>query len=146
MKATTPRITDRPRSLVTHLIRLTGASPGEARLFANSSGRAAIKRLGIKPAVKTRTKTTVTGRHTLAALTDKTTGESTVKHVRRKKGVPVHRWTLDQAALILIDMKPRKAEYKQMQADAFDALGSIKRAAAPLRRLPRHRKRSRRNR
>lgn len=127
--------TQRPRSLVTHLIHLTGAHPVDARMFINSSGRAAIKRLGIKPAVKTRTKSTITGRHLITAPEP-----GVKKHVRRRKSVPVHRWTLAQFTLILYGMNPRKAEYKQMRQDAFDTLAVIDKASTPLRRLPRHRR------
>lgn len=144
MNATTPSATHRPRSLVTHLIRLTGADPVDARLFANSSGRAAIKRLAIKPAVKTRTRTTVTSRHTIAAVADKRTGEIIKKHVRRRKGVPVHRWTLAQALDVINEMKPRKAAYKEMQEAAVIAGLEACRTQPVLRRLPRHRKWSKR--
>lgn len=167
MHTTTTRAA-RPRSLVTHIIHLTGANPVDARLFANSSGRAAIKRLNIKPAVKTRTKTTVMRRHLIIA-----DGMGVKKHVRRKKGVPVHRWTLAQAVLIIHEMKPRKDEYKEIRQRAHAALPQpvrdtlddfsknaksglekAKRTAItaitdagkpkPLRRLPRHRTRSKR--
>lgn len=177
----TTRRATRPRSLVTHLVRLSGANPLDARLFANSSGRAAIKRLAIKPVVKARTRTTVTGRHVIVAVADKKTGEMVKKNVRRRGrtsrrregSVNVHRWTLAQAALVIHEMKPRKDEYKEIREMALatlrqparDALDTYLKDAKngkekakqavlatitdaytpkPLRRLPRHRTRSKR--
>lgn len=138
MHTTTTRAA-RPRSLVTHIIHLTGANPVDARLFANSSGRAAIKRLKIKPVIKARTRTTVTGRHLIVA-----TGMGTKKNVRRRKGVPVHRWTLGQAIEIINEMKPRKTEYKEIQQAAILAGLDATSPLPTLRRLPRHRRWSKR--
>jgi hypothetical protein len=140
------RNTSRPRSLVAHLIHLTGADPITARMFATASGDPAIKRLRIRPAVTARTKKTVTKRHTIAPVLNKKTGEVEKKNVRRRKGVKVRRWTLDQAAQIIAEMKPRKNEYKDMKAAALDAIKAVEEAASapPLRVLPRHRRWSKR--
>jgi len=133
--STTRQRHERPRSLVTQVIRLSGADPVDVRMFLNSSGRAAIKRLGIRPVAKGRTKTTITGRHIILAPEP-----GVRKHVRRRKGVPVHRWTLSQAALIVSEANPRKVEYKQIKENALGGVQAIVEATRPLRRLPRHRR------
>lgn len=133
---------DRPRSLVSHLVHLSGADPITARKLIDSSGKAALKRLGIQPAVKTRTKTTARdGRH--ITIVDKTTGET--RRARRRRSVPVYRYTIGQAASVIADMNPRKAEYKELQEVALaNVSATFKGAHRTMRMLPRHKKWSKR--
>lgn len=133
--------TDRPRSLVSHLIHLSGTDPVTARKFIDASGKAALARLGIRPAVKARTRTTVHGRHRVISLVDRASGEKRTKHVRPRKPGHVYRYTLDQVAAVLTDMKPRKAEYKELRETALATLAT---PPVTLRRLPRHKKWSKR--
>lgn len=140
-------LTDRPRSLVSHVMHLAGADPVTARMFIDASGKAALKRLAVKPAVKARTKTTAKhGRHEVVTLrVDKTTGEKVTKNVRRRRAVPVYRYSFQQIAAVLADMKPRKAEYKELR-DAALATVAARTAESGLkaRRLPRQKKWSKR--
>lgn len=141
--AVTSRLTDRPRSFVSHLIHLADADPAVARKFIEASGYTAIKRLGIRPALKASTRTTVAGRHIELSVIDKETGEKTIRHARRRKPLKVHRYTRDQVAVVLADMKPRKAEYKVLRETALTTLASTE-GTVRLRRLPRHKKWSKR--
>lgn len=149
--------TSRPRSLVTHLTRLSGVDAVTARMFKESSCDAAIKRLGIKPVVKVRSRKTVTGRHVIVAapVLNKKTGEIEIsqksvrrrgKSSRRHEGtIRVYRWTLDQAIAVLGNTNPRKVEYKQLKADALDTYAPIAAyQSATLQRLPRGRRWSQR--
>lgn len=161
---------NRPRSLVSHLKHLTGTDPVTARKMIEASGKAALKRLGIKPAVKARTKTTSregrhiiiklgsgtitpaeprlvrrrnfrTGRHTFAMVADK----AVARRARRRRSVPVYHYTLPQAAAVVAEMKPRKSEYKQLQKQALRAVAAETSAATlRMRMLPRHTKWSKR--
>ena len=154
------RTTRRPHSLTSHLINLAGADPLTARMFKESSCDAAIKRLGLTPVAKVRKRRTITGRHVIVAapVRNKQTGKIEIgqKNVRRRgtgrsrrrqgtTTITVHHWTVDQAAAILGNTNPRKVEYKQLKADALDAYAVITaNAAVTPRRLPRHRKWSKR--
>lgn len=139
-----PTTLKRPRSLVSHVKHLAGVDPLTARMFIDASGKAALKRLGIKPAVKARTRTTARhGRHLEITLVDKDTGEKVTRHVRRRRRqvVTVGRYTIDQAAAVLADTKPRKNEYKQLREDALRAVAATTDPSARrMRMLPRHTK------
>lgn len=166
----TSNIIDRPRSLVSHVMNLAGADPVTARMFIDGSGKAALKRLGVKPAVKARTKTTSrdkrhiviklgagstdesapqlvrrrnfrTGRHTFVQVTDK----AVARRARRRRSVPVHRYSFQQVAAVLADMKPRKAEYKELRDAALATVAAkTDRSGLKARRLPRQKKWSKR--
>jgi hypothetical protein len=138
-------VLNRPRSLVSHLVHLTGADAKLVRMFVDSSVDSTRKRLGIQPAVKLRTRTTVHGRHRVISLVDKTSGEKRTMRVRPRKPGRVYRYTLDQAATILAQTRPRKEEYKALKERALAAVVE-KTTPSPLnmRRLPRHRKWSKR--
>lgn len=139
--AATSHVTDRPRSLVSHLIHLAGADPVTARKLIDSSGKAAIKRLGVRPAMKARTKTTVAGRHVV--IVDKTTGETI--RARRRRSLPVYRYTFPQAAAVIADMNPRKNEYKALREAAMRTVAAeVVASTLRVRRLPRHKKWSKR--
>jgi len=144
----TSNITDRPRSLVSHVMHLAGADPLTARMFIDASGKAALKRLAVKPAVKARTRTTAKhGRHVTVKLTDKITGEEITKNVRRrrKQTVDVYRYSFQQIAAVLADMKPRKAEYKELRDAALATVAArTVRSGLKARRLPRQRQWSKR--
>jgi hypothetical protein len=133
---------NRPRSLVSHLMHLSGADPVTARMLLDSSGKAAIKRLGIRPAVKARTKTTARdGRH--ITLVDRETGEK--RRARRRHSVPVYRYTFPQAAAVIADMNPRKKEYQALQETALaNVSATFKSGRRRMRMLPRHSKWSKR--
>lgn len=133
---------NRPRSLVSHLVHLAGADPVTARKLIDSSGKAALKRLGVKPIVKARTKTTSRdGRH--VTLVDKETGEK--RRARRRKSVPVYRYSFPQAAAVIADMNPRKNEYKALQEVALANISAtFKGARRSMRMLPRHNRWSKR--
>lgn len=139
---TTSRAPERPRSLVSHLIHLSGADPVTARMLLDSSGKAALKRLGIRPAIKARTKTTARdGRH--ITIVDKATGEK--RRARRRRSVPVYRYSFPQAAAVIADMNPRKKEYQALQEIALSNVSAtIKGTNLRMRHLPRHSKWSKR--
>lgn len=159
-------ITDRPRSLVSHIKHLAGVEPLMARLFIEGSCDAARDRLGIRPVrVKRSRKTTREGRHIVIKVGDGATGESALRlvrrrnvrtgrhtfvqvtdktvtrHARRRKPIRVYQYTADQVGKILKEARPRKKEYKEIKVAALAALEGPK---PKMRMLPRHTKWSKR--
>jgi hypothetical protein len=145
--AATSHTTDRPRSFVTHVMRLSGVDAPTARDFIDGSCDTARKRLKLRPAKVHRTKmTSREKRHQIVKLRDAITGAPVERSVRRRKGLRVYHYTLDQIIQVVREAKPRKAEYKAIKAAVLAAAEAAEQETKGLnmRRLPRHKKWSKR--